>query len=134
MFSPEVLVAFYVLLSAAFSSLLTSYFSYRKSRKKGVDDSFTSIIQANESFRMEIKKDLQIAKAEAENLRETLSQIEQKYRIALEQVSDLQHSVAEHQEKVIYLKESINKYKNEIAILTSVIDDYKTQLRKLGEE
>jgi chromosome segregation ATPase len=130
----ELLVFTYVAITSAVSALAASYFTYLGTKKKSVASYFDSIIKANEIFRKDVKTEMDSAKEDSIKLRKDLIEVEDKYKISIEQITDLQKIIIDYQSEITELKKAIDAYQSEIAILRSVIDDYKSEVEQLRKE
>lgn len=125
----DLLIFIYVTAASTISAL----FTYMGVKKKSMSSGFSSILEANERFREEVKEDLRKSKEESVGLKSDLTEIENKYKTSIEQISDLQKIIIDYQKEISELKITIRQYQGEISILKSVIDDYKTEVEKLRE-
>lgn len=130
----EFMIFVYIAIGSAVSAVVASFFTYLGTKKKSMSSGFTSILQANERFRQEIKVDLDASRKDSDRLRHELDEIENKYKYSIEKISELQQTIINYQKEITELKTTIHRYQSEISILKSVIDDYKIEVEKLREE
>jgi chromosome segregation ATPase len=132
--SIELLIFIYVSVSAAVSGGFVAYFKFLGDKKKSVNSAFNDILSANERFRNEVREDLESSRQESERLRVDLVSVEEKYKLSIEQIADLQKIIIEYQGEITELKQTIVNYQGEIGVLKAVIDDYKIEVEKLRKE
>lgn len=111
-------------LVSAIVSLSVSYFI---AKRKSKTDSFESIIQANEKFRDEVRKDLNICKKELDASKEEL----ESYK---DTVQKLEKEIVNSQNDSIKLKFEILEYKQKILDLTNKISEYEKTIFELKEK
>lgn len=130
----DLLIFIFVTIASTISAVVGGLFTYLGVKKKSMSSGFSSILEANERFREEVREDLKKTKQESESLKIKLNNIEIKYKSSVEQISDLQKIIIEYQREISELKTIIKQYQSEISILKLVIDDYKLEAEKLREQ
>lgn len=114
-FSPYVVTA----VVGFFSSLVTGFVTFLTMRRKNQTDAFRALIDANEKFRDEVRKDLEIVKGEKEEYRRL--------------VEELQDRIRQYEKQINALRIEIAQYKDEIIHYQSTIEELKTTLNNYNE-
>lgn len=133
-------------------TVLTSWFV---SRNKSKTDSFKSLIEANESFRVEVKgdldqskKDLSAAREVVETLRGEVSSLREKLNTALVEIAKLGSEasnchaekeklttiIADKDREILLLKETISVFENREILLKQNSLHMDRELKSLRDE
>jgi len=96
------------------SSVVTAIFTYLAMRKKNNTDSFKALIDANETFRNEIRKDLETVKCEKDEYKKLVESLQKKISDYEIQIAALRVEIAQYKDDILEYQKQITSLKIEL--------------------
>jgi chromosome segregation ATPase len=115
---------FLTIISSFITAVLTGVLTYFGVRKKNNNDAFKNLIDANEKFREEIRRDLIVAKQDLLQARDEINK-------SREHILGLENKIDEYQVEIDSYRKSITALKSEILSYQAVTVKYKEEIHQL---